>query len=54
MKWTYLNDKLFEITFSNISFDQTIRVATRLGISDFVDLVRISKISCLLTQQLVD
>ena len=46
MKWIYSNSYLFEmITSSNISFDQTVRVAIRSEFSDFVDFVRINKIS---------
>ena len=46
LKRIYSNNYLFGmITSSNNSFDQTIRVPTRSGFSDFVDFVRIGKIS---------
>ena len=44
MKWTYSNNCMFEMIASiNISFDQTIKVATQLGLSDFVDFSKLSQ-----------
>ena len=44
MKWTYSNNCMFEMIASiNISFDQTIKVATQLGLSNFVDFSKLSQ-----------
>ena len=46
MKQIYSDNYLVQmINSSIIRFDQTISVATQSGFSDFVDFVRISKIS---------